>query len=69
MNEVLCMMEAEVQVLTLNRPDKANAMNEAMQNALVEKLANSKATVIASSNSKIFSAGADLNEFSELDRG
>ncbi|MGH8766181.1 MAG: enoyl-CoA hydratase/isomerase family protein [Burkholderiales bacterium] len=69
MNEVLCTMEGEVQVLTLNRPDKANAMNEAMQNSLVEKLLNSKATVIASSHSKIFSAGADLKEFSELDRG
>ena len=31
-------MEGEVLVLTLNRPEKANAMNEAMQIALVEKL-------------------------------
>ncbi|MEO8143498.1 MAG: enoyl-CoA hydratase/isomerase family protein [Betaproteobacteria bacterium] len=68
MSEVLSAMDGDVRVLTLNRPDKANAMNEAMQIALVEKLSGSGAVVIAASGSRIFSAGADLKEFSELER-
>jgi enoyl-CoA hydratase/carnithine racemase len=68
MSEVLSEMNGDVLVLSLNRPEKANAMNEAMQNALVEKLSGSNAVVIAASGAKIFSAGADLKEFSELDR-
>lgn len=69
MNEVLSEMEGDILVLTLNRPEKANAMNEAMQNALVEKLSGSRAVVITASGSRVFSAGADLKEFSELERG
>lgn len=69
MSIVLSAIDREVRVLTLNRPEKANAMNEAMQNALVEHLSGSKAVVIAAAGAKIFSAGADLKEFSELDRG
>ena len=69
MNEVLARMEGDVLVLTLNRPEKANAMNEAMQAALVEKLSGSKAVVLAAAGTRIFSAGADLKEFSELERG
>jgi enoyl-CoA hydratase/carnithine racemase len=69
-SEVLAEREGDVLVLTLNRPEKANAMNEAMQNALVEHLSSSQHTiVIAGSGSRIFSAGADLKEFSELERG
>jgi enoyl-CoA hydratase/carnithine racemase len=68
-SEILAAMEGEVLVLTLNRPEKANAMNEAMQNALVEQLSGSKAVVLAAAGTKIFSAGADLKEFSELERG
>ena len=69
MSEVLSEMDGSVLVLSLNRPEKANAMNEAMQNALVEKLSGSNAVVIAASGAKIFSAGADLKEFSGLERG
>ena len=71
MSEVLAEREGEVLVLTLNRPDKANAMNDAMQKALIENLlnSNSKAVVLAASGPKIFSAGADLKEFSELECG
>ncbi len=71
MSEVLEQLEGDVLVLTLNRPEKANAMNEAMQNALVEKLLNagSKAVVLAAAGERVFSAGADLKEFSELERG
>jgi enoyl-CoA hydratase/carnithine racemase len=69
MSEVLSVMDGNVLVLSLNRPEKANAMNEAMQNSLVEKLTGSHPVVIAASGSKIFSAGADLKEFSGLERG
>jgi enoyl-CoA hydratase/carnithine racemase len=70
-SEVLATAEGDVLVLTLNRPEKANAMNEAMQSALVERLssAKSKAILINAAGEKIFSAGADLKEFSELERG
>jgi len=68
MSEVLAEKVEGVLVLTLNRPDKANAMNEAMQDALVGQLKGSDPVVLTASGSKIFSAGADLKEFSELDR-
>ena len=71
MSEVLAEREGDVLVLTLNRPEKANAMNEAMQTALVERIStsNTKAILINAAGEKIFSAGADLKEFSELERG
>ena len=69
MSALLAELEGEVLVLTLNRPEKANAMNQAMQNSLVEKLSGSRPIVIAASGPRIFSAGADLQEFSDLDRG
>jgi enoyl-CoA hydratase/carnithine racemase len=71
MSEVLEQLGGDVLVLTLNRLEKANAMNEAMQNSLVQKLLNSsaKAVVLAAAGASVFSAGADLKEFSELDRG
>ncbi len=70
MSEVLAERDGEVLVLTLNRPEKANAMNEAMQVSLVKHLSEHVgAAVLAASGTKIFSAGADLKEFSELDRG
>jgi enoyl-CoA hydratase/carnithine racemase len=69
-SEVLAQREGDVLVLTLNRPEKANAMNEAMQDDLVRKLSGAEsAIVLAGSGSRVFSAGADLKEFSELERG
>jgi len=70
MSVVLSARVGEVLVLTLNRPEKANAMNEAMHEALVQGLAcGATAVVIAGAGTKVFSAGADLKEFSELDKG
>lgn len=68
MSEVLAEKVDGVLVLTLNRPEKANAMNEAMQNALVQQLKGTDPVVLAGAGSKIFSAGADLREFSDIDR-
>lgn len=68
-NAVLSEPVGDVLVLTLNRPEKANAMNEAMHDALVKGLASgAKSVVIAGAGPKVYSAGADLKEFSELDR-
>jgi len=67
-SEVLSENVDGVRVLTLNRPDKANAMNEAMQNALVQQLQAAEPVVLAGAGSKIFSAGADLKEFPDIDR-
>lgn len=69
MSEVLSARVGEVLVLTLNRPEKANAMNEAMHGAIVQGLASgAQAIVIAGAGTKVFSAGADLKEFAELER-
>jgi enoyl-CoA hydratase/carnithine racemase len=73
MTELLAQREGEILVLTLNRPDKGNALNEAMQNALVEQLGLAggeegiRAVLIGASGSRTFSAGADLKQFAELD--
>ena len=75
MNEVLQERDGAVLVLTLNRPEKANAMNEAMHGALLAGLAAAAgddsvtAVVLAAAGDKVFSAGADLKEFAELERG
>ncbi len=65
----------EVLVLTLNRPEKANAMNEDLHDALVSRLEGAgkdgglRAVLLAASGERVFSAGADLKEFAELERG
>ena len=67
--------EGAVLVLTMNRPEKANAMNQAMHEALVSALegaardAGTRAVLLCGAGSKVFSAGADLKEFAELERG
>ena len=63
-----------VLVLTMNRPEKANAMNQEMHDALVFQLESANkdgginAVLLSSSGAKVFSAGADLKEFAELER-
>ena len=73
MSELLAERDGEILVLTLNRAGKANALNEALQDALVERLLNAKesttAVVLAAAGEPVFSAGADLKEFAELERG
>jgi enoyl-CoA hydratase/carnithine racemase len=72
---VLAQQEGAVLVLTLNRPEKANAMNEEMHGALVSRLesaagdAGVRAVLLSASGTRVFSAGADLKEFAELERG
>ncbi len=67
--------EGPVLVLTLNRPAKANAMNQALHDEFVQKLDSAKndagvrAVVLAAAGDRVFSAGADLKEFAELEHG
>lgn len=73
MKELLAEREGEILVLTLNRPEKANALNETMYSGLMKNLAETarddsvRAVVLAATGEKCFSAGADLKEFAGLD--
>lgn len=56
--------------LTLNRPDKLNAINEAMADEIIDALAavetdRKVVAVILQGNERAFSAGADLSGFSD----
>ena len=72
MSALLARREGEVLVLTLNRPEKANALNQEMQEGLVSSLSSIdpavKAVLLSAAGEKCFSAGADLKQFAELDR-
>jgi enoyl-CoA hydratase/carnithine racemase len=71
---VLSVVQRHVATLTLNRPDKANTLSEAMMDALEERLheANSNddvRVIVIAASGKIFCAGHDLAEMrSQEDR-
>lgn len=58
--------------ITINRPDKLNALNKAVFNDLdavlqeIENSASIKAVIITGSGGKAFVAGADISEFTAL---
>jgi enoyl-CoA hydratase/carnithine racemase len=61
-----------VATLTLNRPDKANALSEAMLGALEERIAevdrdDAIRVVVLAAKGKVFSAGHDLGEMRSRD--
>ena len=66
---VLCEREGRVAILTINRPDKLNALNEAVRNeslAHLEEIQNDDSVgvvVITGAGEKSFVAGADIGEF------
>jgi enoyl-CoA hydratase len=68
-------VEGEVGILTINRPDKLNALNtetvSEIGNAmdLVKKEDNTKVLVLTGAGNKAFMAGADISEFVDLDSG
>ena len=71
MSEKTILMEKEgrVAILTVNRPDKLNALNDQVREDLLEVLAQIEhddgvgAVVITGSGEKSFIAGADIGEF------
>ncbi len=66
---VLLRREGRVAILTINRPDKANALNEQVRQESLEHLEAIEkdddigAVVITGSGDKFFIAGADIKEF------
>lgn len=69
--ELAVARSGEVLRLTFNRPRAANALNAALQGALVDALARAaaddtvKAVLLGAAGGRVFSAGADLKEYSE----
>lgn len=61
--------------LVLDRPRAANALDSALQGALVDALAAAgadagvKAVILRAAGDRVFSAGANLKEFSDLESG
>ncbi|QFU92129.1 enoyl-CoA hydratase/isomerase family protein [Amycolatopsis sp. YIM 10] len=69
MNVLLTEDHGPVRVLTLNRPDKLNALDTALTRALGDALAvadREARAVVLTGNGRGFCAGADLGEFSSL---
>lgn len=67
---VTCAVENGIAELTLNRPEKLNAMNYAMIDRLMDLLDNLEddkdvhALILTGAGEKAFSAGGDIHEFS-----
>jgi enoyl-CoA hydratase len=71
MSELLIENHGAVRVLTMNRPDKRNALNMALSEALLEGLRAAEAddgvrSVVLTGAGRAFCAGADLSEFKDL---
>lgn len=61
----------KVRILRLNRPDKLNALNTALTQALLDAFADAEnspdvAALVLTGNGRAFCAGADLDEFAHL---
>lgn len=68
---VLLSVDDEIAVLTLNRPDKLNALNYALIDRLLARLdaieidPAIRAVILTGAGDRAFSAGADIREFSQ----
>lgn len=68
---VLCEISGNIATLTLNRPEKLNAINYAMVDTLLAFLdrleadSNVGAIIVTGAGERAFSAGGDIREFSE----
>ena len=74
MNDTVIMTKEDgVAVLTLNRPDKLNALNSELLEALescmqdIQADAATRVVVITGSGAKAFAAGADISELHQQD--
>lgn len=74
-NEVLYEVADKVAVITLNRPEKRNALNAAVRQGLwdawrrFEADDTARVAILTGAGDKAFCAGADLSEMSEDNRG
>jgi enoyl-CoA hydratase/carnithine racemase len=71
MSELLIENHGFVRVLTMNRPDKRNALNQALTQALLDGLCAADAddsvrSIVLTGAGRAFCAGADLSEFKDL---
>jgi enoyl-CoA hydratase/carnithine racemase len=71
MSELLIENHGAVRLLTMNRPEKRNALNTALSQALLDGLRAAEAdegvrSVVLTGAGRAFCAGADLSEFKEL---
>lgn len=70
-NPVLCDVADGIATLTLNRPEKLNAIDYAMADALLAALdaieadAGVRAIILTGAGDRAFSAGGDIHEFSQ----
>jgi enoyl-CoA hydratase len=70
---ILTQLEAGILLVTINRPDKLNALNQAVFQDLnlvldeIETNASIRAAIITGSGGKAFVAGADITAFQGLD--
>jgi enoyl-CoA hydratase len=68
---VLCERHDAVAILTLNRPEKLNALNYALIDRLMQRLdeieddPGIRAVILTGAGDRAFSAGADIHEFSQ----
>ncbi|MBP0588161.1 enoyl-CoA hydratase/isomerase family protein [Paraburkholderia sp. LEh10] len=73
MSDVLCEMRGDIALVTLNRPDKLNAVSQTLRAALIETLARLnhdpmvRAIVLTGAGSRAFCAGQDLEEAARVD--
>jgi len=71
---ILCEVQDRIALLTINRPDKLNALNKATIEALSLQLDQLKedpevrGIILTGSGEKAFVAGADISEFADFDR-
>jgi enoyl-CoA hydratase/carnithine racemase len=73
MSELLVENRGPVRILTMNRPDKRNALNYALTQALLDGLLAADAdegvaSIVLTGAGPAFCAGADLSEFKDLTR-
>ena len=67
MSELLIEDRGAVRILTMNRPDKRNALNQALTEALLDGLRAADAddlvrSIVLTGAGRAFCAGADLSE-------
>ena len=68
---ILCEMRGAIAVLTLNRPEKLNALSYALIDELMslldrlEDARDVRAVILTGAGERAFSAGADIHEFAE----